>query len=153
MAPNAMANQDLAPSVAQNCRMDVAVNVVLLPQFVEGHHLIISTGQAVMQQMQSLPLTLNSQLVVLVVLPLLLLLLLLLLLPLPRLLLLPQVQELLDQLLDIGIVVRQAAVGEEKLLSMLLSETVLKMVLPSSAAMIRAFAMVEMPTCATAINL
>jgi len=80
--------------------------------------------------------------------------LLLLLLPLIlRLLLLLLRPELLELQLDIGIVVSQAAVGPEKLLSMLLSITVLKMGILSSAAILRAFAMVELLTCATNSNL
>jgi len=62
-------------------------------------------------------------------------------------------QELLELQLDIGIVVNQAAVGPEKLLSIVLSLTVLKMGLPSLAAGLQAFAMVELPTCAAVNNL
>jgi len=86
--------------------------------------------------------------------------LLLLLLLLPQLLLLLLLlaeerlrQELLELQLDIGIVVSQAAVGREKLLSIILSITVLKMGLPSLAVGLQAFAMVELPTCATVSNL
>jgi len=119
--------------------MDV-VGLALEQTFVVALLPTINIGQAVGLRAQFLLRTPSSQLAraaLLLLLPLLLLLLL---------------QELLEQPPDIGIVVRQAAVGQGRHLLVILLEIVPRMVSLSLIPMVRACAIMDLLTCATTTN-
>jgi len=120
--------------------MDV-VGLALEQTFVVALLPTINIGQAVGLRAQFLLRTPSSQLATAA-----------LLLPLPLLPLLLLLQELLEPPPDIGIVVRQAAVGQGRHLLVTLLEIVPRMVSLSLIPMVRACAIMDLLTCATTTN-